>query len=154
MGMLLLEHQLPLRSRDGGGTGGPVHDDRRADPAAGDADGPATGSIGFAFPASAPAPTASTKTVAGSLEPHDPAPTRTSVLLSGGLLLILCIPTLSLRLGSNDAGTEPANKTTRQAYDLLAEGFGPGFNGPLMIVARCPAGARRRASPDLPHAQI
>jgi putative drug exporter of the RND superfamily len=58
--------------------------------------------------------------------------------LSGGLLLILCIPTLSLRLGTNDAGTEPAGKTTRKAYDLLAEGFGPGFNGPFVMVAALP----------------
>jgi putative drug exporter of the RND superfamily len=61
-----------------------------------------------------------------------------SALLSGGLLLVLCIPTLSLRLGSNDAGTDPAGTTTREAYDLLAEGFGPGFNGPLTIVAELP----------------
>ena len=62
-----------------------------------------------------------------------------SALLSAGLLLILCIPTLSLRLGSNDAGTDPAGTTTREAYDLLAEGFGPGFNGPLAIVASLPS---------------
>ncbi|HEU5106052.1 MAG TPA: MMPL family transporter [Solirubrobacterales bacterium] len=62
----------------------------------------------------------------------------TAALLSGGLLLALCIPALSLRLGTNDAGTEPAGKTTRQAYDLLAEGFGPGFNGPLVIAAALP----------------
>jgi RND superfamily putative drug exporter len=61
-----------------------------------------------------------------------------SAVLSGGLLLILCIPTLSLRLGSNDAGTDPAGTTTREAYDLLAEGFGPGFNGPFSIVAALP----------------
>jgi putative drug exporter of the RND superfamily len=61
-----------------------------------------------------------------------------SAILSGGLLLILCIPTLSLRLGTNDAGTEPPDKTTRQAYDLLAEGFGPGFNGPYVMVAALP----------------
>jgi RND superfamily putative drug exporter len=61
-----------------------------------------------------------------------------SALISGGLLLILCIPTLSLRLGSNDAGTDPAGTTTREAYDLLAEGFGPGFNGPFAIVAALP----------------
>jgi RND superfamily putative drug exporter len=59
--------------------------------------------------------------------------------LSGGLLILLCIPTLSLRLGTNDAGTEPPNKTTRQAYDLLAQGFGPGFNGPFMMVAALPS---------------
>jgi RND superfamily putative drug exporter len=62
-----------------------------------------------------------------------------SAVLSGGLLLILCIPTLSLRLGSNDAGTDPAGTTTREAYDLLAEGFGPGFNGPFSIVAALPS---------------
>jgi len=62
-----------------------------------------------------------------------------SALLSGGLLIILCIPTLSLRLGSNDAGTDPAGTTTREAYDLLAEGFGPGFNGPFSIVAALPS---------------
>jgi putative drug exporter of the RND superfamily len=59
--------------------------------------------------------------------------------LSGGLLLILCIPTLSLRLGTSDAGTEPAGKTTREAYDLLAEGFGPGFNGPFVMVGALPS---------------
>jgi RND superfamily putative drug exporter len=62
-----------------------------------------------------------------------------SALLSGGLLLLLCIPTLSLRLGSNDAGTDPAGTTTREAYDLLADGFGPGFNGPFSIVAALPS---------------
>jgi len=62
-----------------------------------------------------------------------------AALLSGGLLIALCIPTLSLRLGSNDAGTDPAGSTTREAYDLLAEGFGPGFNGPFSIVAELPA---------------
>ncbi len=61
-----------------------------------------------------------------------------SALLSGALLLALCIPTLSLRLGSNDAGTDPAGSSTREAYDLLAEGFGPGFNGPFVMVAALP----------------
>jgi len=54
------------------------------------------------------------------------------------LLLTLCIPTLSLRLGSSDAGSDPASTTTRKAYDLLAQGFGPGFNGPLQVVAALP----------------
>ena len=61
-----------------------------------------------------------------------------AAILSGGLLIVLCIPTLSLRLGTNDAGTEPPDKTTRKAYDLLAEGFGPGFNGPFVMVAALP----------------
>ncbi|HET6999287.1 MAG TPA: MMPL family transporter [Solirubrobacterales bacterium] len=58
--------------------------------------------------------------------------------ISGALLILLCIPTLSLRLGSNDAGTDPAGSTTREAYDLLADGFGPGFNGPFAMVAALP----------------
>jgi RND superfamily putative drug exporter len=61
-----------------------------------------------------------------------------AALISGGVLIVLCIPTLSLRLGTNDAGTDPAGTTTREAYDLLAEGFGPGFNGPFQIVAALP----------------
>jgi RND superfamily putative drug exporter len=62
-----------------------------------------------------------------------------AAILSAALLLFLCIPTLSLRLGVNDAGTNPSGTTTRQAYDLLAEGFGPGFNGPLTMVAKLPS---------------
>jgi RND superfamily putative drug exporter len=62
-----------------------------------------------------------------------------AAVLSGGLLLLLCVPVLSLRLGTNDAGTDPPEKTTRKAYDLLADGFGPGFNGPLVIAAALPA---------------
>ena len=49
---------------------------------------------------------------------------------------VLLIPTLSIRLGSSDQGNDPSSSTTRKAYDLLAEGFGPGFNGPLDIVAQ------------------
>ena len=48
-------------------------------------------------------------------------------------MVVLAIPVLSLRLGSSDAGNDPAATTTRQAYDLLADGFGPGFNGPLQL---------------------
>ncbi|MDX6555334.1 MAG: putative drug exporter of the superfamily, partial [Miltoncostaeaceae bacterium] len=52
------------------------------------------------------------------------------------LLVVLGLAsTVSLvRLGSSDQGTQPTKQTARQAYDLLAEGFGPGFNGPIPIV--------------------
>jgi putative drug exporter of the RND superfamily len=50
-----------------------------------------------------------------------------------GLMLLLAAPALALRLGSSDAGNNPTSFTSRQAYDLLAEGFGAGFNGPLTI---------------------
>jgi putative drug exporter of the RND superfamily len=54
------------------------------------------------------------------------------------IMLTLCAPALALRLGNSDAGNNPPNQTTRQAYDLLAKGFGPGFNGPLQVVATLP----------------
>jgi RND superfamily putative drug exporter len=50
-------------------------------------------------------------------------------------ILVLATPFLSMRLGSSDAGSDPSGSTTRKAYDLLARGFGPGFNGPLQLVA-------------------
>ncbi|MEU9186472.1 MMPL family transporter [Streptomyces sp. NPDC048484] len=51
-------------------------------------------------------------------------------------LLALSAPALGMRLGFADAGNDPKTTTTRQAYDLLAEGFGPGFNGPLVVLAQ------------------
>jgi putative drug exporter of the RND superfamily len=72
-----------------------------------------------------------------------------AALLSGGLLIALCIPTLSLRLGSNDAGTDPTGTTTREAYDLLADGFGPGFNGPFLIAAALPGEGEKAALVEL-----
>ena len=55
---------------------------------------------------------------------------------AAALMLILAIPFFSMRLGSADAGSDPTGSTTRQAYDLLAKGFGPGYNGPLQLVAQ------------------
>ncbi|MGG8407277.1 MMPL family transporter [Streptomyces sp. 12297] len=52
------------------------------------------------------------------------------------VMVVLALPTLSLHLGTSDQGNNPATSTTRQAYDLLADGFGPGVNGPLTVVAR------------------
>ncbi|HEV7585712.1 MAG TPA: MMPL family transporter [Solirubrobacteraceae bacterium] len=75
------------------------------------------------------------------------------------IMLTLAAPALALRLGNSDAGNNPPNSTTRHAYELLAQGFGPGFNGPLQVVASLPrAGdaaalaqisARLRASRDV-----
>jgi len=48
---------------------------------------------------------------------------------------IVAAPFFSLRLGTSDQGNDPTGTTTRQAYDLLSTGFGPGFNGPLQLVA-------------------
>ncbi|WP_420452189.1 MMPL family transporter [Ilumatobacter sp.] len=51
-----------------------------------------------------------------------------------GVLLALTAPVLALDLGSPDEGSAPGSRTQRRAYDLVAEGFGPGANGPLLIV--------------------
>ncbi len=49
------------------------------------------------------------------------------------LLGVLALPVFWVQLGASDAGTNPPDTTTRKAYDLLAEGFGAGFNGPLLV---------------------
>ena len=59
-----------------------------------------------------------------------------------GLLVCLALPMFSMRQAFTDAGNDPATTTTRQAFDALATGFGPGFNGPLIIVAQVPAGQK------------
>ena len=55
------------------------------------------------------------------------------MVLSTGLLLLLAAPVLDIRLGSSDAGNNPTSFTSRRTYDLLASGFGPGFNGPIIV---------------------
>jgi len=57
-----------------------------------------------------------------------------ALLLSGGLLVALTLPLPSMRLSFSDAGNRPDSDTTRRAYDLLSEAFGPGFNGPIYAV--------------------
>ncbi len=54
------------------------------------------------------------------------------------VMLALAGPAIGLRLASSDAGNDPTNQTTRLAFDLLARGFGPGFNGPLQLAVALP----------------
>ncbi len=58
------------------------------------------------------------------------------VALAGvvALFAVAAVPAIHIRLGLPDAGTSPKNTTERRAYDLLTNGFGPGFNGPLLVV--------------------
>jgi RND superfamily putative drug exporter len=63
-----------------------------------------------------------------------------AVLVGGGILAVLALPVFGLRLGSADEGNAPKDTDTRQAYDLLADGFGPGFNGPLLLVTEVAPG--------------
>ena len=59
-------------------------------------------------------------------------------IVATALMLVLAVPALGLRLASSDAGNDPTSQTTRQAFDLLAKGFGPGFNGPLQLAVALP----------------
>jgi RND superfamily putative drug exporter len=66
---------------------------------------------------------------------------RTIALVSTVLMLAIAAPATALRLGSSDASNDPANKTTHKAYELLARGFGQGFNGPLLVAVKVPGSA-------------
>ncbi|HEY3672572.1 MAG TPA: MMPL family transporter, partial [Acidimicrobiia bacterium] len=55
------------------------------------------------------------------------------------VLLLIAWPVLSMRLGESDDGNLPSSTTQRQAYDLVARGFGPGTNGPLLVVVQLPS---------------
>src|SRR5437763_252896 len=63
------------------------------------------------------------------------------------VMVAIVIPVGGLRLANSDAGNDPANTSTRQAFDLLAKGFGPGFNGPLQIVVELPSPGRAASLP-------
>ncbi|MFD9191133.1 MMPL family transporter [Streptomyces phaeochromogenes] len=76
-----------------------------------------------------------------------------ALLVATFALLALSAPTLSMRLGFADAGNDPATTTSRQAYDLLAEGFGPGFNGPLIVLVQGDEAAGQGVRSDLAKAE-
>jgi putative drug exporter of the RND superfamily len=63
---------------------------------------------------------------------------RRALVALGALVVVVVIalPVFGLRLGTSDSGTDPASWTTHQAYVALAEGFGPGFNGPLQLAGK------------------
>ncbi|KUL26022.1 MMPL family transporter [Streptomyces regalis] len=65
------------------------------------------------------------------------------------VITVLALPTLGLRLGTSDQGNNPETSTTRQAYDLLADGFGPGVNGPLTLVTKVDGGDDKLALDNL-----
>ncbi len=70
--------------------------------------------------------------------------------LTGTLALIaLAAPVVDMRLGQNDQGSQPPETSQRRAYDLLADGFGPGFNGPLLMVATVPDEAAQQDLEEL-----
>jgi RND superfamily putative drug exporter len=76
---------------------------------------------------------------------------RPAVIALAGLaaLVLIAVPALGLRLGAADASNDPTASTTHRAYDLISEGFGPGANGPMLVVADTTAPGARAALPDL-----
>jgi RND superfamily putative drug exporter len=67
-----------------------------------------------------------------------------AAIVGAAIVLALAAPVLGLRLGFPDEGNDQAGSMTRQAYDTVSEGFGPGANGPLLLVAETP----RSTSPE------
>ena len=67
------------------------------------------------------------------------------VIAGLGIMLVLTVPALSMNQGASDAGNDPTSQTTRRAYDLLAEGFGKGVNGPLIVAAQLSRAGDRAA---------
>lgn len=68
-----------------------------------------------------------------------------AVVVSVLALAALSVPALDMRLGQPGDATAPPHETSRQAYDLLADGFGPGFNGPLTLVVDAGRGGDAKA---------
>jgi RND superfamily putative drug exporter len=65
------------------------------------------------------------------------------------VMLLFVAPVTSLRLDNSDAGNDPSNTSTHQAFNLLSQGFGPGFNGPLVLVAELPHPGHTSSLPAL-----
>ncbi|MGA8219464.1 MAG: MMPL family transporter [Solirubrobacterales bacterium] len=63
----------------------------------------------------------------------------TAAIIATAILLALAAPALGMRLGFPDAGNDPPGSMTRQSYDLISEGFGPGTNGPVIVAAKLPS---------------
>ena len=70
-------------------------------------------------------------------------------IISTAVMVAVLLPVFAMRLDNSDAGNDPSGTSTRQAFDLLAKGFGPGFNGPLLLVAELPGGDQSAALSQL-----
>ena len=77
----------------------------------------------------------------------------TIAIIATAVMLLIAAPAIALRLDSSDASNDPSTQTTHRAYELLAAGFGKGFNGPLLVVAQLhahPVAGQRVASGSAP----
>jgi RND superfamily putative drug exporter len=68
----------------------------------------------------------------------------TAVIVSTAILLALAAPALGMRLGFPDAGNDRPGTMTREAYNLISDGFGPGANGPLVVATQLPDPAAKK----------
>ncbi|MDP9189245.1 MAG: MMPL family transporter, partial [Actinomycetota bacterium] len=78
---------------------------------------------------------------------------KRAIALALLVLLPLIVPFFSLQLGQEDIGATPKDTTERQAYDLLASGFGPGYTGPLLIAVDLGSPAEPSATFEKQYAQ-
>ncbi len=69
-------------------------------------------------------------------------------IASLAVMAIFLIPVFGLRLDSSDAGNDPSNTSTYQAFNLLSRGFGPGFSGPLLVAVEMPNPGPARGTAD------
>ena len=142
--------QLPLRPRRRGGDRGPARPRRLGHVAARAAHvlRPAGGPAGQAD-AAVPPPAQARERLPGpgfwarwiGIIQRHPA---IAAIAATALMLALAAPALWLRLGNERRGQQPDLLHLAAAYDLLAQGFGPGFNGPLTLVTRCRGQGNRR----------
>jgi len=115
---------------------------RRAARAAETADSPALAAGDNAFVAEDPAASGTWLRWSMFVERHP----RRIAAASAIVMLAIAAPALALRLGSSDAANDPPDQTTHKAYELLAQGFGAGFNGPLLVAAKLPGGGAGAAT--------
>ncbi|MGH2876278.1 MAG: MMPL family transporter, partial [Solirubrobacteraceae bacterium] len=69
--------------------------------------------------------------------------------VSLAVMVLFLVPVLGMRLDASDAGNDPPGTTTQQAFQMLSDGFGPGFNGPLLVVAKMSDPAQSAKLPAL-----
>jgi putative drug exporter of the RND superfamily len=109
---------------------------RRAAQAAETADSAPLAAVEGAFVAEDPAASGTWLRWSMFVERHP----RKIAAASAIVMLAIAAPAVALRLGSSDAANDPPSQTTHKAYELLAQGFGAGFNGPLLVAAQLPPG--------------
>jgi RND superfamily putative drug exporter len=78
----------------------------------------------------------------------------TALIAGTAVIVALALPVTDFRLGFPDAGNDPAGTMTRTAYDLVAQGFGPGASGPLLLTAEVEAGADAKRAMTLLHDRV